>query len=72
MFWGSETERAKLNDAMVSEDLGWNGSSCLGCDRKFNPELNAIGGCQVDEEGQVAKIRHGESLDDHIRFFDGL
>lgn len=28
--------------------------------------------CQMDEEGQVAKIRHGETLDDHIRFFDGL
>ncbi|KAF2301873.1 hypothetical protein GH714_030084 [Hevea brasiliensis] len=26
----------------------------------------------VEEDGSVAKIRHGETFEDHIRFFDGL
>ncbi|XP_028797985.1 diaminopimelate decarboxylase 2, chloroplastic-like [Neltuma alba] len=26
----------------------------------------------VDDDGTVAKIRHGETFEDHLRFFEGL
>ncbi|MCD7456749.1 hypothetical protein HAX54_032987 [Datura stramonium] len=26
----------------------------------------------VEEDGSVSKIRHGETFEDHLRFFDGL
>lgn len=27
---------------------------------------------QVEEDGSVSKIRHGEIFEDHMRFFEGL
>jgi diaminopimelate decarboxylase len=27
---------------------------------------------QVDDDGSIAKIRHGETFDDYMKFFDGL
>jgi len=27
---------------------------------------------QVEDDGSVSKIRHGETFEDHIRFFEGL
>nr|GEY80892.1 pyridoxal-dependent decarboxylase family protein [Tanacetum cinerariifolium] len=26
----------------------------------------------VEEDGSVSKIRHGETFDDHMRYFEGL
>lgn len=27
---------------------------------------------QVEDDGSVSKIRHGETFEDHLRFFEGL
>lgn len=27
---------------------------------------------QVEEDGSITKIRHAETFDDHLRFFEGL
>lgn len=27
---------------------------------------------QIEEDGSVAKIRHGETFEDHMRYFEGL
>jgi hypothetical protein len=34
--------------------------------------ISSVFALQVDDDGSIAKIRHGETFDDYMKFFDGL
>ena len=34
--------------------------------------MNVLFFVQVDDDGSITKIRHAETFEDHLRFFNGL